>query len=77
VFFVPLRLKTLLQFHKKSRLKRPVHLSLGACLSSAHDPATGRTILDQAFSTFYFCGAIFRGSHSAASAFLGHMVILF
>jgi hypothetical protein len=66
----------LLLFHKKSRLKRPVHLSL-ALLSSAHDPATGRAVLDQTFSAFYFCGAIFRGSHPAASAFLGHIVILF
>jgi hypothetical protein len=62
--------------HKKSRLKRPVHLSC-ALVSSAHDPATGRTILNQAFSAFYFGSAIFRGSHSAASAFLGHIVFLF
>jgi hypothetical protein len=66
----------LLPFHKKSRLKRPGHLGC-ALVSSAHDPATGRTVLNQAFSAFYFCGAIFCGSHSAASAFLGHSVILF
>jgi hypothetical protein len=53
-----------------------VHLRC-ALVSSTHDPAAGRTILDQAFSAFYFGSAIFRGSHSAASAFLGHNVILF
>jgi hypothetical protein len=62
--------------HKKSRLKRPVHLGLGTVLS-AHNPAAGRAILDQTFSAWHFCGALFRGRHSAASAFLGHMVILF
>jgi hypothetical protein len=48
-----------------------------ALLLSAHNPAAGRAILDQAFSAFYFGSAIFRGCHSSASAFLGHMVILF
>jgi hypothetical protein len=63
-------------FHKKSRRKRPVNLGW-ALVSSAHDPATGRTIFDQTFSASHFRGAVFRGSHSAASAFLGHIVILF
>jgi hypothetical protein len=45
--------------------------------SGLHDPAAGRTILDQAFSAFVFRCAILGGGHSAASAFLSHVGIFF
>jgi hypothetical protein len=45
--------------------------------SGLHDAATGRTILDQTFSTLVFRCAILGGGHSAASAFLGHVGIFF
>ena len=45
--------------------------------SRAHDLPTRRAFLDQAPATGRLCGTTFRGSHSAASAFLCHVGILY
>jgi hypothetical protein len=62
---------------KKGRLETARGLRVMRLSSSAHYSASGRPVLDQTFSTGRFCGALFGGRHSAASAFLGHREILF
>jgi hypothetical protein len=52
-----------------SRCDRNGHAVLGL-----HDFRTCATLCDRAFATRGFRGAVFRGSHSAASAFFSHRI---